>query len=99
MSRINLEMFSANTNLSTSTYFAQQGLDGFAHWYYMQYKEELTHAEDMMRYVITRGGKVEIKAVAAVETEFNSPLEIAEKAYPARMPRLREDRRPRAHRF
>ena len=35
----------------------------------------------MMRYVITRGGKVEIKAVAAVETEFNSPLEIAEKAY------------------
>ena len=79
--QINLEMFSANTYLSMSTYFAQQGLDGFAHWYYMQYKEELTHAEDMMRYVITRGGKVEIKAVAAVETEFNSPLEIAEKAY------------------
>ena len=45
-----------------SAYFAQQGLDGFAHWYYMQYKEELAHAEDMMHYVITRGGKVEIKA-------------------------------------
>ena len=71
--QINFEMFSANTYLSMSAYFSQQGLDGFAHWYYMQYKEELTHAEDMMRYVITRGGKVEIKAVAAVETEFNSP--------------------------
>ena len=79
--QINFEMFSANTYLSMYAYFAQQGLDGFAHWYYMQYKEELAHAEDMMHYVITRGGKVEIKAVAAVETEFNSPLEIAEKAY------------------
>ena len=79
--QINFEMFSANTYLSMSAYFSQQGLDGFAHWYYMQYKEELAHAEDMMHYVITRGGKVEIKAVAAVETEFNSPLEIAEKAY------------------
>ena len=79
--QINFEMFSANTYLSMSAYFAQQGLDGFAHWYYMQYKEELAHAEDMMHYVITRGGKVEIKAVAAVETEFNSPLEITEKAY------------------
>ena len=77
--QINFEMFSANTYLSMSAYFAQQGLDGFAHWYYMQYKEELAHAEDMMHYVITRGGKVEIKAVAAVETEFNSPLEIAER--------------------
>lgn len=46
--QINFEMFSANTYLSMSTYFAQQGLDGFAHWYYKQYKEELTHAEDMM---------------------------------------------------
>ena len=79
--QINFEMFSANTYLSMSAYFAQQGLDGFAHWYYMQYKEELEHAEDMMRYVITRGGKVEIKAVDAVEVEFHSPLEIAEKAY------------------
>ena len=38
--QINFEMFSANTYLSMSAYFSQQGLDGFAHWYYMQYKEE-----------------------------------------------------------
>ena len=31
--QINFEMFSANTYLSMSAYFAQQGLDGFAHWY------------------------------------------------------------------
>ena len=79
--QINLEMFSANTYLSMSAYFAQRGLDGFAHWYFQQYKEELEHAEDMMRYIITRGGKVEIKAVGAVENEYNSALEVAEKAY------------------
>ena len=70
--QINLEMFSANTYLSMSTYFAQQGLDGFAHWFFQQYREELEHAEDMMRYVISRGGRVEIKAVDAVETNFSS---------------------------
>ena len=79
--QINLEMFSANTYLSMSAYFAQRGLDGFAHWYFQQYNEELEHAEDMMRYIITRGGKVEIKAVGAVENEYNSALEVAEKAY------------------
>ena len=79
--QINFEMFSANTYLSMSAYFAQQGLDGFAHWFFQQYREELEHAEDMMRYVITRGGRVEIKAVDAVETNFSSALEIAEKTY------------------
>ena len=77
--QINFEMFSANTYLSMSAYFAQQGLDGFAHWFFQQYREELEHAEDMMRYVISRGGRVEIKAVDAVETNFSSALEIAEK--------------------
>lgn len=79
--QINLEMFSANTYMAMSAYFAQQGLDGFAHWYFQQYREELAHAEDMMRYVITRGGKVEIKAVAAVANDYSSALEVAEKAY------------------
>ena len=79
--QINFEMFSANTYLSMSAYFAQQGLDGFAHWFFQQYREELEHAEEMMRYVISRGGRVEIKAVDAVETNFSSALEIAEKTY------------------
>ena len=56
--QINFEMFSANTYLSMSAYFAQQGLDGFAHWFFQQYREELEHAEDMMRYVISRAGRV-----------------------------------------
>ena len=46
--QIALEMFSANLYLSMSAHYASAGLDGFAHWYYVQYREELGHAEDMM---------------------------------------------------
>ena len=47
--QIMLEMWSANIYLSMSAYFASQGLDGFAHWYRQQYREELEHAEDMIQ--------------------------------------------------
>ena len=79
--QITLEMWSANIYLSMSAYFASQGLDGFAHWYRQQYREELEHAEDMIQYVIQRGGRVKIQAIPEVETEFDSALNIAEKAY------------------
>ena len=79
--QITLEMWSANIYLSMSAYFASQGLDGFAHWYRQQYREELEHAEDMIQYVIQRGGRVKIQAIPEVETEFDSALHIAEKAY------------------
>ena len=70
--QIALEMFSANLYLSMSAHYASAGLDGFAHWYYVQYREELGHAEDMMKYSIERGGKVRIQAIPAVETDFAS---------------------------
>ena len=79
--QIALEMWSANIYLSMSAHFASLGLDGFAHWYRQQYKEELDHAEDMIQYVIRRGGQVKIQAIPAVDTEFDSALQIAEKAY------------------
>ena len=79
--QIALEMWSANIYLSMSAHFASLGLDGFAHWYRQQYKEELDHAEDMIQYVIRRGGQVKIQAIPAVDTEFDSALHIAEKAY------------------
>lgn len=78
--QIKFEMYAANTYLSMSVHFAQKSLDGFAHWFYKQYQEELEHAHDMMKYVITRGGEVKIQAIPAPTTEFASPLEIAQLA-------------------
>lgn len=78
--QINLEMLSSNLYLSMSVHFAKLGLNGFAHWYAKQAQEETEHAQDMMKYVITRGGAVRIGAIDAVQTEFDSPLSVAELA-------------------
>lgn len=79
--QINREMWSANLYLSMSLHFASEGLNGFASWFRKQYTEEIEHAEDMMQYVIKRGGKVELKAVDAVPTTFESTLAIVEETY------------------
>ncbi len=79
--QVNLEMWSANLYLAMSIHFAQQGLNGFAHWYKKQSLEELEHAYAMIDYTISRGGKVELTAVKEVPNDFESPLAIVEQAY------------------
>lgn len=78
--QINHEMLSANLYLSMSVHFAQIGLGGFAHWFFKQSSEENAHAQDMMKYIISRGGTVKIGAIDAVQTEFGDALSIAELA-------------------
>ncbi len=76
--QINAEFWSANLYLSMSTYCADKGLPGFAKWYYMQFQEEQAHAIKFLNYLQSRGARVELKAVDAVKTEWNSPLEVFE---------------------
>lgn len=79
--QVNREMWSAHLYLSMSAHFASEGLKGFSSWFYKQYKEEIAHAEDMMKYILIRGGKVEVRAVDAVPTTFESTLAIVEQVY------------------
>lgn len=79
--QVNREMWSAHLYLSMSAHFANEGLKGFSSWFYKQYKEEIAHAEDMMKYILIRGGKVEVCAVDAVPTTFESTLAIVEQVY------------------
>ena len=79
--QVNREMWSAHHYLSMSAHFANEGLKGFSSWFYKQYKEEIAHAEDMMKYILIRGGKVEVRAVDAVPTTFESTLAIVEQVY------------------
>ena len=79
--QVNREMWSAHLYLSMSAHFANEGLKGFSSWFYKQYKEEIAHAEDMMKYILIRGGKVEVRAVDAVPTTFESTLAIVEQVY------------------
>jgi ferritin len=76
--QINAEQFSALLYLSMSSYFNEKGLPGFANWMYIQYQEELSHANKFYKYVVERGGKAEIKAIDQVETNWDGIIEVFE---------------------
>lgn len=73
--QINAELWSAYLYLSMATNFEAQGLSGIANWFKIQFKEEQAHAEIFMNYVNARGGRVILKPIDAVETEWATPLD------------------------
>jgi ferritin len=76
--QINAEQYSAFLYLSMSAWFEDQGLPGFANWMYVQFQEELTHANKIFKYVNERGGRVELKGIDQMPVEFESVKSVAE---------------------
>lgn len=74
--QVKKEFYSAYMYLSMSAYFADLGLPGFANWMRVQAREEVTHATKMYDYVLSRGGKIELKAIDAPPAAWNNPLEV-----------------------
>ena len=72
--QINAEFWSAYLYLLMSADFASKGLPGFANWMEIQFKEEQDHAMKFLNYILSRGGKVELKPIAKVEKSWKSPL-------------------------
>ncbi len=62
--QIEKELYSEYLYLAMATYFAENNLDGFAHWFFKQAEEEHAHAMKYMHYIIERGGKVKVPAIA-----------------------------------
>lgn len=56
--QVNKELYSGYLYLDFANYYADEGLDGFAHWYEVQAQEERDHAMMMRRYLIDNGIKV-----------------------------------------
>ena len=79
--QINAEMWSAYLYLSMSAYCHDNGYSGMANWFAIQFKEEQDHAQIFYNYLISRGGRVWLKAIDAVETEWASPLAAFEATY------------------
>ena len=79
--QINAEFWSAYLYLSMSLHFQAEGMPGVANWFKIQFQEEQAHATIFMNYVNQRGGRVELKAIDAVPTVWESPLD-AFKALP-----------------
>ncbi len=77
--QINAEQYSALMYLSMSAWLEDKGLPGFANWMYIQYQEELTHANKIFKFVVERDGKVELKAIKQMPVDFSSILEVVEK--------------------
>jgi ferritin len=77
--QINAEQYSALLYLSMSAWFADKGLPGFSNWMYVQYQEELTHANKIFRFVVERNGKVELKAIEQMPVEFSSIMDVVQK--------------------
>ncbi|PIF05366.1 MAG: ferritin [Draconibacterium sp.] len=77
--QINAEQYSALLYLSMSAYFHDKGLPGFANWMYIQYQEELTHANKFFKFINERSGRVELKAIEQMPTNFEGVLDIFEK--------------------
>jgi ferritin len=76
--QISKEFFSSYLYLSMAAYFEDKNLAGFAHWMRLQADEEREHAMKIYNYILDAGGQVQLKAIAAPGTEWQSNLAVLE---------------------
>jgi ferritin len=74
--QINAEQYSSLLYLSMSAYLNDKGLPGFANWMYVQYQEELSHANKFFNYVVERGEKVEVRAIKQMPTDWDGIIDV-----------------------
>ena len=74
--QINAEYWSAYFYLSMAAYFENKNLPGFANWMKVQYHEEISHVMKFFDYINERGGRVLLKPVDAVKTEWIDEIEV-----------------------
>lgn len=76
--QINAELWSAYLYLSMSAYCYGAGQNGMGHWFEVQFKEEQDHAQIFFNYIVQRGGRVSLRPIEAVPTEWESILAVFE---------------------
>ncbi len=72
--QLNFELYSAYIYLSMSAHLRSQGMNGFANWMQIQAQEETVHGMGMYSFIIDRGGKVVLKAIAQPKSEWKTVL-------------------------
>jgi ferritin len=72
--QINEEYYSSYLYLAMAAYLEDQNLDGCAHWMRMQALEEYQHGMKIFDYMVDRGARVELKAIAAPQKDWASPV-------------------------
>jgi ferritin len=79
--QIKNELYSGYLYLAMAAYLDSADWPGMAHWMEKQAGEELEHALKLYAYVNERGGRVELFGIDQPPRDFDSPLDIFEKAY------------------
>ncbi|MEW6595710.1 MAG: ferritin [Thermodesulfobacteriota bacterium] len=76
--QINAEFYSSYLYLAMSAHFETAGLPGCARWMQAQAQEEWFHGMKFYGFVHERGGRVELKAIAAPPAKWTSTLAVFE---------------------
>ncbi len=70
--QINKEFYSSYLYLAMSNYYADNNLDGFENWFFVQAQEERDHALLFRRYLLNEGECVTFDAIEAPDAAFDS---------------------------
>ena len=74
--QINKELYSAYLYLEFANKLEDDGLNGFANWYFIQAQEERDHALIFRNYLLDNGVRVTLDAIAKPTDTFNTVEEI-----------------------
>ena len=79
--QINAELYSDYLYLAMAAYFEAENLSGFARWMRVQAHEEAGHAMKFFDYLVSRQGRVSLKAIDEPPASWASPLKAFQNAY------------------
>ena len=79
--QVNREYYSAYLYLALSAYFESANLKGFAKWMRVQAKEEQSHGDKILDYLMARSGKVTLGAIEAPKAKWASAGKVFEEVY------------------
>ena len=78
--QINMEYFSAFLYLAMAEWLLQNDYVGASHWMFVQYREELNHAEGIVQYLRRVGEPVELEVLEKPKKDFDSILSVFQEA-------------------
>jgi ferritin len=78
--QVNQEMEAAYAYLAASAWFVSENLSGFSNWMEIQRREELDHAQRLIRYLHDRGGKLRLEAIKQPRSDFKSVMDVFQEA-------------------
>ena len=74
--QVTMEYGAAYSYFGMSAWFEAEGLPGMAQWMRAQAAEELTHAEKFYRFILDRGGRINLGAIEAPQADFATSIDV-----------------------